>query len=344
MFFILFGIFYLLIYSLDRYYFNILNGIILREGLDPNLTRRLGYYNETMFKSYLGPIILSLSLSLLAYLGHLFILRRRKKDLEGSIKSLEDDLTRINKGDYLLKLDYDEFSSLRDEIYKIVVSLQSLEEESRKDRLNLKNDLSNIAHQLKTPLTSIGFMVDLIDEDPENSKTYLARLKKELGRLNEFTEILLKLSRINSRTIDYKMEDLDLGEIFQDILNKLDPESRIEVEFIGENMTVKGDDIWLYEGFLNIVKNSLAYTKDKLVIEFGSNPIYKEVFIRDQGPGLGEDKIDRIFDRFYQGERGRSGYGIGLNLSKTIIKNHMGDIRAYNEDGLTFHIKFYNVT
>ena len=88
----------------------------------------------------------------------------------------------------------------------------------------------------------------------------------------------------------------------------------------------------------------MEYTNDKITIEFKVNPIYKEILIKDNGKGLEKESIDRIFDRFYRGNTSVKGYGIGLNLSKTIIENHNGEISVYNGKGLTFQIKFYNVT
>ena len=94
----------------------------------------------------------------------------------------------------------------------------------------------------------------------------------------------------------------------------------------------------------DIIKNSIEHTKDKVSINFKSNPIYKEVEIKDNGDGLEEEYIGKIFDRFYRGNTTLRGYGIGLNLSKTIIENHKGEIDARSDRGLIFQIKFYNVT
>lgn len=187
-------------------------------------------------------------------------------------------------------------------------------------------------------------MTELIKTDKENTDIYLKRLYLELDRLKNFTEVLLKLSKVNSNTIDYKYEKLSVKEIIEDIVNSLNRDRNVKVEYIGEDFIVLGDEVWLYEGFLNIIKNSLEHTLDKIKIEFISNPIYREIRIKDNGKGLEEEVLKRIFDRFYRGNTSMPGYGIGLNLSKSIIENHNGDIKAYNDNGLIFQIKFYNVT
>lgn len=230
---------------------------------------------------------------------------------------------------------------MRDEIYKIIVNLKSLEEESKRQKLSLKKDISNIAHQLKTPITSIGLMVELIEEDRENIDIYTGKLNLELEKLGNFTDILLKLSKINSNTIEFKYIELSVLEIIEDIIKKLNKD--INIEYIGEDFTILGDEVWLYEGFLNIIKNSLEHSKNTIKITLISNPIYKMVNIADDGDGVSEDELNRVFDRFYRGKTSLPGYGIGLNLAKSIIEAHHGEIKAYNDNGLNIEIKFYNV-
>ncbi|SHE54295.1 Histidine kinase-, DNA gyrase B-, and HSP90-like ATPase [Tissierella praeacuta DSM 18095] len=165
-----------------------------------------------------------------------------------------------------------------------------------------------------------------------------------LEKLKNFTEVLLKLSKINSNAIEYKFKELSMLEIIEDILNSLNRDGKINIEYHGEDFYVLGDEIWLYEAFLNIIKNSLEHTRNTVSIELTSNPIYKVIKISDNGSGVQEEILKRIFDRFYRGDTSLPGYGIGLNLSKSIIEEHNGDIIAFNDNGLTFEVKFYNVT
>lgn len=345
-FMIVFLIIALLVIGLDRYFYATISSILRIKGFNSEVTlKSLGFYNKSIFTHKIYGVLLILIISAVIYGIYFIFNRSRDRELKFKIEELEEELTRINSGDYSIEIkEDDEYSILRDEIYKIIVNLKSLEEESKRQKLNLKKDLSNIAHQLKTPITSIGFMAELIKTDQENMDIYLEKLYLELDRLENFTEVLLKLSKVNSNTIDYKYKELSVKEIVEDIVNSLNRNRNIEVEYMGEDFTVLGDEVWLYEGFLNIVKNSLEHTLDKVKIEFISNPIYKEVRINDNGKGLEEEALKRIFDRFYRGDTSIPGYGIGLNLSKSIIENHKGEIKAYNDNGLTFQIKFYNVT
>lgn len=344
-FIIVFLIVSLLVKGMDRYFYSTISNILDIKGFNSEITlKSLGYYDESIFIHKIYRILLTFIISIVIY--GIYILFNRKKyiELRFKIKELEEDLIRINRGDYSIEIkEDDEYSVLRGEIYKIIVNLKSLEEESKRQKSNLKKDLSNIAHQFKTPITSIGFMAELIKTDKENTDVYLEKLYLELDRLKNFTEVLLKLSKVNSNTIDYKYEELFIREMIEDIINSLDRDRNVKVEYVGEDFTVLGDEVWLYEGFLNIIKNSLEHTLDKIKIEFISNPIYKEIRIKDNGKGLEEEVLKRIFDRFYRGNTSMPGYGIGLNLSKFIIENHHGEIDVYNDNGLTFQIKFYNV-
>lgn len=345
-FIIVFLIINFLIWGMDKYFYTTISNILEIKEINSEITlKALGYYNKSIFTHRIYGILIALFISITIYGIYILFNQRKNRKLKFKTKELEEDLISINKGDYSIEIkEDDEYSILRDELYKIIVNLKSLELESKRQKFNLKKDLANIAHQLKTPITSIGFMMDLIEIDKENIDVYIEKLILELDRLENFTEVLLKLSKVSSNTIEYKYEEISVKEIIVDILYKLNRDKSIEIEYTGEDFIILGDDIWLYEGFLNIIKNSIEYTKDKLSIEFRSNPIYKEIKIKDNGMGLEKESIDRIFDRFYRGNTSGKGYGIGLNLSKTIIENHNGEIKVYNNNGLTFQIKFYNVT
>lgn len=345
-FFIIFLILNFLIFSLDRYFYLTITKILEINNLDSSkVLNSLGFYNKSIFLNKSTAVLISILILLIIFLLYKINEYNKKKILKKKIKSLEEDLVNINKGNYSLKIEEeDEFSRLRDEISKIIINIKSLEEESKRQKISLKKDLSNIAHQLKTPITSIEFMSELMEVDNKNSKIYLEKLNMELEKLNNFTELLLKLSKINYNAIDYKYIEVSLKEVINEIIDILNINKKINIEYIGEDFLLKADEVWIYEAFLNIIKNSIDHSRNKLLINFESNPIYKKVKISDDGYGMDEKELDRIFDRFYRGDKPLPGYGIGLNLAKTIIEDHNGEIKAYNEKGLTFEIKFYNVT
>ncbi|MBU3195236.1 hypothetical protein [Clostridium algidicarnis] len=166
-FLIIFLIIIILIFGLDRYFYITISNILEFKNINSEVVlNSLGYYNKSIFTNKLHGVLLSIFILILIF-DYIATMKRKKQEkYKEKIKKLEDDLIRINGGDYSIDIkEYDEHSSLRDEIYKIIINLKSLEEEAKRQKLTLKKDLSNIAHQLKTPITSIGFMVELINED-----------------------------------------------------------------------------------------------------------------------------------------------------------------------------------
>ncbi len=344
-FILIFIILNILIFGLDFYFYTTITRLLEFKNINSDkLLNSLGYYNKSIFSHRFYGVLLSFIILLIIYCLFFIYKKREDKKLAKEISYLEESIKKVQVQDYKLDIEINnKFTPLRDEIYKLLVSLKSLEEEATRQKLSLKEDISNIAHQLKTPITSIGFMVELIYEDRENTVQYLSKLEDELTRLNNFTTSLLKLSKINSNTIDYKFENLSILEIIKDIIGSLKKTRPIEIVYLGEDFNILGDEIWLYEAFLNIIKNSLDHTRSRLVISLDSNPIYRSISISDNGPGLDEKVLDRIFHRFYRGDTSLPGYGIGLSLSKKIIEKHQGDITAFNNEGLTFEIRFYNL-
>lgn len=227
-----------LVWRMDRYFYSTIYNILEIKGLNSETTlNALGYYNKSIFTNWIYGAILILIVSVIIYVAYIFLKRKTNKELKGKIKGLEELLINVNKGYYSIEIkEDDKFSTLRDEVYKIIINLKSLEKESKRQKDNLKMDLANIAHQLKTPITSIGFMLELILTDDKNTDIYLDKLNSELNRLENFTEVLLKLSKVNSNAIDYKFEEISIKEILEDIINKLNRDKSIEVEYIGKDL------------------------------------------------------------------------------------------------------------
>lgn len=344
-FILIFIILNILIFGLDFYFYATITRLLEFENIDSSKSLTyLGYYNRSIFPNRLYGVLLALIVLSLIFILFLIYKKIEDEKLAKEISALEENLKIVKAKDFQLDIDLnDKFASLRDEIYKLLVSLKSLEEEATRQKLSLKEDISNIAHQLKTPITSIGFMVELIGQDQENTYLYLGKLEDELNKLDVFINTLLKLSKVNSNTIEYKPKPLSILELVKDIVCSLNRDTYIEIVYQGEDFQIIGDEIWIYEAFLNIIKNSLDHTRSKLIFSLNSNPIYKSITISDDGPGLDENVLSRIFNRFYRGDTSLPGYGIGLSISKSIIEKHKGDITAFNKDGLTFEIKFYNV-
>lgn len=272
-----------------------------------------------------------------------FLKKRQKKRIE----ELEELIDRLGEKNYSIPMVQDEFSILEDKIYKIFIELvearESLEINSKKQIQNLED----IAHQIKTPITSMFFDLDMINKDEDNKKE-IEGLELQLERLNSLADILLKLSSLDANVDKMEKNEVLISEIIDyvlDILRKSVDEKNIKIIFDYEDSEIKVDYYWVSEALINIIKNALNREETtKIKISTNKNPIYTEIIIEDDGGGIKEENFKKIFERFYKSPDSK-GFGIGLAMAKSIIEANNGDISVKNgKDGAIFKIKFYNVT
>ncbi len=272
-----------------------------------------------------------------------FLKKRQKKRIE----ELEELIDRLGEKNYSIPMVQDDFSILEDKIYKIFIELvearESLEINSKKQIQNLED----IAHQIKTPITSMFFDLEMIDKDEDNKKE-IERLELQLERLNSLADILLKLSSLDANVDKMEKNEVLISEIIEyalDILRKSIDEKNIKIIFDYEDSEIKVDYYWVSEALINIIKNALNREETtKIKISTNKNPIYTEIIIEDDGGGIKEENFKKIFERFYKSPDSK-GFGIGLAMAKSIVEANNGDISVKNEkDGAIFKIKFYNVT
>ncbi len=289
--------------------------------------------------------------SLIILIFYLYDKNKSKK-----IKEITKMISKINNRQFDIDInDFNEgeLSILKNEISKTTTMLRQVADNSVKDKLNLKDSLGDISHQLKTPLTSITIMIDNILDNPDmNEKTrkkFLINIKREILNINFLVMSLLKLSKFDANVVKFNKESVYL----KDIIN----ESIKNVSMIKElkNITIKvsGDDNikllcdfkWQVESITNILKNSIEHTSEYGTVEvnYSENKLYTRILIKDNGKGIDSDDLPHIFDRFYKGENGSDdSFGIGLSLSKTIIEKEGGSITVKSTPniGTIFTIKY----
>lgn len=272
-----------------------------------------------------------------------FLKKRQKKRIE----ELEELIDRLGEKNYSIPMVQDDFSILEDKIYKIFIELvearESLEINSKKQIQNLED----IAHQIKTPITSMVFDLETIDKTEDNKKE-IEGLEIQLERLNSLADILLKLSSLDANIDKMDNREVFISEILDyvlDILRKLIDEKKVKVICDYEDYEIKVDYYWISEALINIIKNALNREETtKIKISTNKNPIYTEIIIEDDGGGIKEENFKKIFERFYKSPDSK-GFGIGLAMAKSIVEANNGDISVKNgKDGAIFKIKFYNVT
>ena len=272
-----------------------------------------------------------------------FFLEKRKK---ARINELIGLIDKMKDSNYQFPMKQDDFSILEDKIYKLFIEIVEAKETTRKNSIRQIEYLEDIAHQIKTPITSMVFAVESLEGDfPKNEDVIL--LNKQVARLNSLADILLKLSSLDANKDLMKEENFSLDELVDFALDILDIDKKIDIkkdESLRENI-ICGDFNWLAEALINIIKNAVNRpTCDKIYISSKNNPLYTSLSIRDNGGGIDKEKSKKIFKRFYKSPDSK-GFGIGLAMAKTIVEKNNGEISVTNtKDGANFEIKFYNIT
>lgn len=299
-------------------------------------------------------VIIGLCLVALIYLfvrSHL----ESDREIDKIIKLLE----RINHKDYELninELSEDKLSILREEIYKTTIMLKESADNSLKDKMNLKNSLQDISHQLKTPLTSINIMLDNIIDDPnmrlEVREEFIRHIKRQMASITFLVQTILKLSKFESNTITFYPKEVSVQKIIDAVISNVSNLSDLKnICIVVDNRCkdeIKCDFKWQVEALTNIVKNAIEYSYDdnKVILECNDNNLYTEFRIKDFGKGMSEEDTINIFKRFYKGKNAdKDSIGIGLSLSKAIIEKGNGQIivESKKEIGTTFIIKYFKI-
>lgn len=281
----------------------------------------------------------------------LFILWRYRR-----IHQLTQCLRSISTGNYsvdLTRFREGELSILEGELSRLVRMLGERDALLSRERNNLADALSDISHQLKTPLTSMGVLCDLLRRSdlPEDKRTeFTLTMAHQLGRMQWLLDTLLKLSRLDAGTIRFERTSVSIPQLVQKALEGL----RIPMELKGISLAVQGGELtflgdmgWTAEALVNILKNCMEHTPSggAITISWEENPLYLQLRIEDTGCGICREDLPHIFQRFYRGKNSSGdSVGIGLAMARSILMQQGGEITAASREGqgTTFQIRFYH--
>lgn len=322
-------------------------------GYDINKDSYINQNNGVYIKfNILKIFILLLSFMILIYLFVRYYFKR-DNEIEKIIKCLE----KINQKNYEIDINdvsEDKLSILKHEIYKTTVMLKENTEKANQDKINLKNSLEDISHQLKTPLTSSIIMLDNIIDDLENDieikPEFIKKVKKDISKISFLIQSILKLSMFESNTITFIRKEIPVKKIInssiENIENLCDLKNiKIVVKDRSKNK-IYCDYRWQVEALTNILKNALDYSFNDsiIIVEVDKNNTYTQIKIKDFGKGMSEDETLNIFKRFYKGKNSSSdSNGIGLSLAKAIIEKDNGRVivNSLKGEGTTFSIRYF---
>ena len=273
------------------------------------------------------------------------------RNIYKKISKIDKYMNNILNDDYSIDIkEYCEgdISNLKNDIYKMTVKLKEQSELLIKEKKYLEETLQDISHQIKTPLTSMYMINDILtnEKDENIKKEFLIKNKNQIERIEWLVTSLLKLSRLESGTVKLKKEKIELNKLIDKAIEPINVLLELkDIKLIKsiEDTNINIDINWTVEALLNIIKNACEHTKDKIEIIGSTNPLYTEIKIIDNGVGINKKDIKHIFERFYKGNHNKESIGIGLNMSKKIINLQNGIIEVSSKEGVgsTFIIKFY---
>ncbi len=297
--------------------------------------------------------ILAVTLSLLFIIVYYITTYSRYK----KITNLSEDINKLLHGDNTISFDdytEGELSILQSEIHKMTVRLREQHQMLIDDKVYLADSIADISHQIRTPLTSINLLVQLLskpDLSEEKKRQHIMELRRMLSRIDSLITALLKISKLDARTVQFKPQNISLEEL----INKSCEPLLVPFELRGQELAISaegeffGDLAWTSEAVGNIVKNCMEHTPEggKVEVIASENPIYSEIVIADNGSGIDKDDLPHIFERFYKGKNSSgNSFGVGLALARMIITGQSGTIKVENrkDKGAKFTIRFYKGT
>ncbi len=271
-----------------------------------------------------------------------------------AISDLNDYLSLVCAGNYDLALGDNtegELSILQNNLLKVISTLKTQNEVITEDKTYLADSLADISHQLKTPLTSMLVVSELLEKEEDESKRreFTEIINTQCGKMSWLIQTLLKLSKLDAGTAEMNEDELSVCDVIESSLSPflITLELRnIEVKKRINDFTFTGDRNWTNEALQNIIKNCIEHTDDggRLTISTDETTVYKRILIRDNGCGIAKEDLPHVFERFYHGKNSSSeSVGIGLAFSKSILSKENASLSVTSEEneGTEFEIKFY---
>jgi Signal transduction histidine kinase len=311
--------------------------------------------------SYRNYIMISIFLLLLFVFGIIytllfFYLYRQQK----VISEAETSIRKFLDGDTMCRIESEQtgdWYSLFHQINELSSILSAHAEREKNTKEFLQNIISDISHQIKTPLAALKMYNEIIgseNADMDTRRSFFQKSTREIKRIEDVIYTLLKLARLDAGIIQMEKSQEDLSILIQDILERFEvwaDREKKTIQFIRkENLTLYCDALWISEAIGNIVKNALEHTEagGHITIRLEQTPLMTQIIIEDNGNGIHPDDLYNIFKRFYRSRFSQDihGIGLGLPLAKSIVEIHGGAISVTSRLGIgtTFTLNFFNLT
>ncbi|MEW8972961.1 MAG: HAMP domain-containing sensor histidine kinase [Tissierellaceae bacterium] len=335
---------------------------VSQEDIDAGMKILTEYgYHDEMDKDY-QPVLKDLkpSIQMAAVVSMMFfiislilIIMIEYRKVYKKIQEISNVAEKVVEGDFSIYLDEEgegDFNILNHQFNQMTNRLENSLDTLKQEKTFLKNMISDISHQLKTPLSSLIILNDILIEDTdidlETQIDFLEKSKRQLDRMEWLIINLLKVARIEAGAIEFKRENILLKDVLDISLKSLNTQLRGQEVSIEGNLESNfyGDMDWTAEALINIIKNAGEHGNGKIEIVLENTPLFSSIIIKDNGDGIDKKHIPYIFERFYKvsSEIKPESIGIGLNLSRVIIESQNGTIsvRSKRGEGTEFNITF----
>lgn len=301
-------------------------------------------------------IVSALCMGVLILIIGYWYFKDQSKIMENAITQIKE-YTSGNENARIECDDEGELYLLFHEVNSLVSILNAHVEKEKKAKIFLKNTLSDISHQLKTPLAALNIYNGIMQEEARDLPTikeFTTLSEQELDRIETLVQNLLKITKLDVGTILIEKDTENVSDMMSDIEGRF--HYRIEQEektlsLTGDDMiTLSCDRSWLIEAISNIVKNAIDHTEkgNTICIEWKQFASVVQIIVKDNGCGIHAEDLHFIFRRFYRSRfsKDTQGVGLGLSLAKSIIEAHSGTIQVDSELGVgtTFTIDFLITT
>lgn len=312
----------------------------------------VSYRDKTMFSLFL--------LVLLAFGAIYFFvaiyLQKQYKDMANAERSIHEFLN----GNTMSRIESEEtgdWYSLFHEINELASILSAHAENEKQTKEFLQDIISDVSHQIKTPLSALKMYQEIMDSRSTDAKAVSSFSKKslrEIKRMEDVIYTLLKLARLDAGIIQLQKAPENLSVLIQDILERFEVWAKRENKTITlsgkENVFLSCDALWISEAVGNIVKNALEHTVEggHIIVHLEQNPLMTQIVVEDDGKGIHPEDLYNIFKRFYRSRFSQDthGIGLGLPLAKAIVEMHGGTISVTSKLGIgtTFTLNFFSLT
>ena len=276
----------------------------------------------------------------------------RKDSYRTFIKEIETALDRIAKGDFDARIDKEKYAEARYHMTDLIDKINHMASELGGIETMRQDFVSNVSHEIQSPLTSIKGFVSLLKDDTlsrEEQLHYIGIIESESLRLSKLGENLLRLSTLESEYAEIDPKNYSLSKQLKDVILLLEPQwsaKNIEVSLSEENADIFADEDLLSQLWINLLNNSIKFTPcgGRIIIAVSGNDVQTQVAISDSGIGMTEETMTHVFERFYMADKARSrsagGSGLGLSIVKKIVQMHRGqiDVESKLGEGTTFQV------